>query len=663
MRKWLALISLFFMLSSESGVAQTGAIDSLKAVISASPDDTLKVENLIQLSRNLSNSDPPKAIYFATQAKDLAKDIGFDAGLGKALKYIGMVYYVQGQYIETIPYWEQSLAVFESIDDKVGIANMLSNLGVINNDEGDDARALELYLRSLAIAEETGDSLRISTALLNIGLIYSKKPDTSTKALGFYLKAMGIIEKLNDNDALGTVTVNIGELYFAKEKPDLSTALYFFEKSLKAYEGTSDAPYSMNYIGRVYAQEGNFGQALEIQQEALAMATTFGGKLDMAKVHLGIAETFSLQGQHTAALVAYKQANKLAAELRSKEELRDTYTGLALTYSELADYRNAFRYQELLTAIKDTLFYAANQKQLDLIHANADNEKQKGEIDLLTKDKALQDLNLQKERIVKNAFVGGFIVILIIAFVIFRNYRNKVKTNKLLDKQNEEIEELLLNILPAEVAKELQHEGYATPKNYDSATVLFTDFKGFTQISSGLLPHELIAELNSYFNEFDDIIGTHNLEKIKTIGDAYMCAGGIPSANTTHAVDAVEAGLAIQKYIAKKNDKRKAEGLGPWELRIGIHTGPIVAGVVGRKKYAYDIWGDAVNIASRMESNGEACKVNISEATYDLVKDKFKCVARGEILVKGAGEKHMYFVEGPISSATEELETNDLTAK
>ena len=324
--------------------------------------------------------------------------------------------------------------------------------------------------------------------------------------------------------------------------------------------------------------------------------------------------------------------------------MSEAYQGLSIAYSELGDFKNAIEYQEKLTKVNLELYESANRKQLDLINANFENEQQKGEIDLLTKEQALQEANLQKEKILRNTSFGGFILILIIAFVIYRNYRNKVKTNKLLDKQNEEIEGLLLNILPAEVAKELQHEGYATPQNYESATVLFTDFKGFTQISSGLLPYELIAELNSYFNEFDDIIGKHNLEKIKTIGDAYMCAGGIPSANTTHAIDAVEAGLAIQKYIARKNEKRKADGLGPWELRVGIHTGPIVAGVVGSKKYAYDIWGDTVNIASRMESSGEVGKVNVSEATYLLVKDIFECEYRGKISVKGAGEKNMYFV-------------------
>ena len=421
------------------------------------------------------------------------------------------------------------------------------------------------------------------------------------------------------------------------------------EKSLEAGKGTEIEPTSLNYLGRIFARQEKYNNALSIQQEALALARGYGSKLDEAKAIMGMAETHQLQGQHQAALNLYMQAIPLLqGSAEFKIELREVYEGLSLSFAEVNDFRSAYKYQGLLTAIKDTLFYAANQKKLDLLVSLFDNEKKKGEIDLLTKDKALQDLNLQKEKIIKNAFLGGFIVIFIIAFIIFRNYRNKVRTNKLLDKQNEEIEGLLLNILPAEVAKELQHEGFATPQNYESATVLFTDFKGFTQISAGLLPHELIAELNSYFNEFDDIIDKHNLEKIKTIGDAYMCAGGVPSANTTHAIDAVEAGLAIQKYIARKNHNRKEDGLVPWELRVGIHTGPVVAGVVGRKKYAYDIWGDAVNIASRMESNGEASKVNISQATYKLVKDKYKCVARGKILVKGAGEKKMYFVERPI---------------
>jgi class 3 adenylate cyclase len=240
--------------------------------------------------------------------------------------------------------------------------------------------------------------------------------------------------------------------------------------------------------------------------------------------------------------------------------------------------------------------------------------------------------------------------VFIIVFILYRNYRQKVKTNKILDKQKEEIESLLLNILPAEVAKELQQRGYATSRYYETVTVLFTDFKSFTKLAEGLSPNELVAELNDYFMAFDLIIDRYKLEKIKTIGDAYMCAGGVPLENAAQALSAVGAGLEIQEYVRTRNVSRMEMGLPPWELRVGIHTGAVVAGVVGIKKYAYDIWGDTVNIASRMESSGEVGKVNISGTTYELVKDQFSCTYRGKIDAKNKGQIDMYFVQGRTST-------------
>lgn len=211
--------------------------------------------------------------------------------------------------------------------------------------------------------------------------------------------------------------------------------------------------------------------------------------------------------------------------------------------------------------------------------------------------------------------------------------------------QKIEIEKLLLNILPSETAQELREKGHATPKFYESVTMMFTDFKDFSKIAEGLTPQELVAELNACFVAFDEITEKYNLEKIKTIGDSYMCAGGIPVANQTHAVDAIMAGLEIQKYIRKKNEYRTDNGIRPWSVRIGIHTGPVVAGVVGRRKFAYDIWGDAVNIASRMESCGEVGMVNISDTTFHLIKDHFNCIHRGKVSAKNKGEIDMYFVQ------------------
>jgi guanylate cyclase len=206
-------------------------------------------------------------------------------------------------------------------------------------------------------------------------------------------------------------------------------------------------------------------------------------------------------------------------------------------------------------------------------------------------------------------------------------------------------EALLLNILPAAIAKELKEKGKIEAKQFANVTVMFTDFKNFTLISEKLGPAELVAEIDELFKGFDDIINRHHLEKIKTIGDSYMCAGGLPVPSTTHAFDVINAAQDILLYMKHHLRKRTEEGGEQYEIRIGIHSGPVVAGVVGDRKFAYDIWGDTVNLASRMESSGETGKINISGATYELVKEKVHCVYRGKIHAKNKGEIDMYFVE------------------
>ena len=224
--------------------------------------------------------------------------------------------------------------------------------------------------------------------------------------------------------------------------------------------------------------------------------------------------------------------------------------------------------------------------------------------------------------------------------------------NELIQKQNETIEkekaksdELLLNILPEQTANELKEKGYATPQQYELVSVLFTDFKGFTKIAEKITPQEVIEELNYCFTAFDKILEKHNMEKIKTIGDAYMAAGGIPIANVTNPIDVIKAGLEMQQFMAQIKEEKAQKGEDMWEMRLGIHTGEIIAGVVGKKKFVYDIWGDTVNLAARMESSGEVGQVNISGETYDLIKDHFVCEYRGKIKAKNKGEVDMYFVK------------------
>lgn len=212
--------------------------------------------------------------------------------------------------------------------------------------------------------------------------------------------------------------------------------------------------------------------------------------------------------------------------------------------------------------------------------------------------------------------------------------------------EKEKTDELLLNILPKEVAQELKEKGTATPRHYKMVSILFFDYESFTKSAADITPEQLVDILNETFTAFDEITDRYGLEKIKTIGDAYMAAGGIPSPNNTNAQDAVAAALEMRAWVQDWNAKRQSEGKDIWHARLGIHTGELIAGVIGKRKFAYDVWGDAVNVASRMETSGEPDKINISKATYELVKDQFQCTPRGLIEVKGRGEMEMWFVEG-----------------
>ncbi len=215
-----------------------------------------------------------------------------------------------------------------------------------------------------------------------------------------------------------------------------------------------------------------------------------------------------------------------------------------------------------------------------------------------------------------------------------------------LTLEKEKSDNLLLNILPTETAEELKNTGTAQAKYYDSVTVIFTDFKDFTSISKTMSANKLVTELHDCFSRFDHIIRKYNIEKIKTIGDAYMCVAGLPVKNDTHPYDAVYAAMELRDCMLAYNMEKRSIGEYGFDVRIGIHTGPVVAGIVGVNKFAYDIWGSTVNTAARLEQSSKPNMINISSSLYEIVKDKFDCVLRGNIDVKGLGEIPMYFVNG-----------------
>ena len=633
-----------------SGIAQNPEADSILSILPTQQEDSTKVNSLIALGNSYLYTDVENAIKYGAMARNLAEKIKYANGSGYSQKLLGQAYARKSNFPEAIVQFKASLLAFESVNNKDGESNILNNLGSVYFITGDDAKSIEYHLKSLKLGEEINNKFRISTNLNNIGSVYANKAATTDKALSYFLRALPIFEEIDYSDGVGIASMNIGEIYFNKGSYD--SALLYFERSIEIYEGTVDATFPLSYVGEIYANKNDFDRALRFHQQAIDISERLGAKLELSQSLLSLAKTQDKMGDLNRSIETNQQALAIAKEVDAPQERKKAYEALSQSYATIRDFNNAYRYEKLLTGIKDTLYNTDEDKKIQQLQFNADIEKKESEIQL-------QDATIKQQKLVNwVAGITGFLL-LIVAIGTYNRYQYVRKTNKIIKVERDRSQELLLNILPEETARELETNGHAKTRYYENVTVLFTDFKGFSTIAGKLTPIELVAELNDYFMAFDEIMGKYNLEKIKTIGDAYMCAGGIPTTNNTHPLDAVKAALAMQAYMEKRQREKDITGVAGWELRIGIHTGPIVAGVVGKRKYAYDIWGDTVNIASRMESNGEPGKVNISANTYQRVKEHYQCLYRGKISAKNIGEVDMYFVESKISiPAVEPVKVN-----
>ncbi len=646
---------LFLFVGLLSARGQGGAIDSLNAVLRSTIADSTRVSTLVELSSQLSRTSPKGALRFAVDAKELSERIGYTSGLARAYKAIGMCYYFQNNWVDALLHWRLALETFKSINDLNGESNMLNNLGAVYFNEGDDKAALDYYLESLRVAEASKDSLRTVTALVNIGTVYLNKDASTRLAFKYYKRALPLSKAVGNYDAYGTCAVNLGELFLrAESKTDSAgyynpdSALFYFEAALEAARSsaTGNVPFALKSIGRVYTIRKDFNRAIQYQTEAYRIALANDAPLEMAQSLLSLADTYESKGEIDQAIAKYEEAKAIAVEIGAQYEMKSAFDGLALSYSRTADYKQAYTYLNLSSDIKDTLYNAEMDKKLQAQTLSYEIEKKEGQISLLEKDQELRDVELKRQKAIRNATIALGVLFLVMAGGMYNRYRYTKRTNKIISQEKERSEQLLLNILPKEVAEELKAKGEAEAKLIDHVTVLFTDFKGFTAMSELVSPQQLVRDLHECFSYFDKICGQYGLEKIKTIGDAYMAVGGLPVENATHASDAIKVALAMRDFIAEGKARKIAAGLPYFEIRIGIHTGPVVAGIVGVKKFQYDIWGDTVNTASRMESSGAVAHVNISEATYALVAadPTLAFTPRGKVQAKGKGEMAMYFV-------------------
>ena len=313
---------------------------------------------------------------------------------------------------------------------------------------------------------------------------------------------------------------------------------------------------------------------------------------------------------------------------------------------EIGNHKLSWSFVNSYNSLKDSLINVEKVHAIADVQEKYESEKNLREIKELEVENLDSKLRQEKLERLRNIYLTTGFLVLLLAIGLWSRLNFIKRSKAALQKEKDISENLLLNILPEEVADELKQKGYTDAKEFDQATILFTDFKGFTSMSQTMTASDLVNEIDTCFKAFDDIIDKYGLEKIKTIGDAYMAAGGLPVPDSCLASDVVKAGLEMQDFIIQRHEKHFELGLPAFEMRVGIHTGPVIAGVVGLKKFQYDIWGDTVNTASRIESSGEVGKVNISEGTYNLLKGvpEFRFKQRGKIVAKGKGKIEMYFV-------------------
>ena len=431
------LVFILVLFSSLCGNAQE-AKDGTNSIRKISEKkDSARVNQLVAICDTFYRTQPDEDIKLATEALVTARAIKFTKGEAYALKYIGMGYFVQGDYVKAASFFHQSLESFESINYKPGIANMMNSLGVIYNNEGADSKALELYLKSLKLSQEINDSVRVVTAMINIGLIYSKKPNTLEKAEDYYLKALANSERLHYQDAIGTVTVDLGELYF--EKGDYKSALSYFERSLNAYKNSSsgNVPYTLTNIGKIYAKWGEYDKALDYQQRALKLATATNAKLEMNLALLGLAGTYQQKGDTRKALNNFMLSEQISKGIGSLYELRTAYEGISKAYSDLKDYQNAFKYQQKVSILKDTIFSEVNQLQINQLQIQYQIDNMLKENEILKRDASIQEVKNQKQKTVIFFLFLGVLSISVFTGLLVRANNHKKKVNAELAQKND----------------------------------------------------------------------------------------------------------------------------------------------------------------------------------------------------------------------------------
>ncbi len=605
----------------------------------------------------LNNKKYELALKENFKIKDLVESFKDKRHLPIVYNNIGYNFNYLKNYKKAIEYFHYAE---KEVQNELDPAVLYTNIGIAYNNIGNLEKALE-YL------QKAKKELK------------RKTPETST-----YLEHLMARIHLNNKDFYNAKEINEAAIRNAKKYKQFDILVEAYNTAALIHQDLFDYELALDFYKKhlelrdSFRLEDRLRQEQLIQQQILLERSEKEIRLllinqevqELAIQQLNLEkDKIELEAEkQQSELIAIKKGEEArTANLKSVElEKEKAQQALELTARRLeAERKNQTIYvleqERILSQTElDKKEAELGRQKAEKLQKEKENELLQANAEIYEQTEKLNELKIESQgnRLNFSRWIGA--LLLLITAIILGGLRNTKKKNKQLEVKNIEIsksrdiieeereksESLLLNILPKETALELKQSGVATPKHYKKVTILFSDFSGFTRISRNMTPEDLINELNDCFRAFDEIMNEFGLEKIKTIGDGYMAAGGIPIANDTNPIDVTKAALKINEYMIQRSNAKRAAGITYWDTRIGLHTGKVIAGVVGTRKFAYDIWGDSVNTASRMESGGEIGRVNISQDTYDLVKDNFDCTYRGEIEIKNRGKMGMYFVDG-----------------
>lgn len=688
---WLP--ALFSLLYSTSAWPQTA--DSLAALLKIAPADTHRVTLLTDYAWEINESETDLAEVKLREAIDLAQKLGFKQGEATAWNGFGVLEEIRGNYRKSIEHYEKALALRRQTGDKRGEAGIHTNLGNAYESLGELPAAINKHRESLAIFESIHDTLRMARAFSNISsvlslggaypeafealnkarLLVENKGDSPTtfkiytqlghnrfdldmfsKAKDWYQKSLLLRQKSGDPVDIADGLVDLGNALDELNNADSSRlAVQYYLQALKIYREQDDEPsigLVCNNVGDAYKHLEQLDEAMEYLRESERIRLALEDEPGLMETYNTINDVLFRQGKTKESLQYIRQYSEIAEKIGNENMRMAAMKDFARAYAEMGDFSKAYEYQSAYNDLRFKVIDEKRAQNIETQQALTSLQERQMALDREKTNTALREAELATARTFRNALLGGAVLLILLVGLLFNRNRLRARANRLLTAKNETIERerqradtLLQNILPEKTAEELKTNGTVKPVYYESVTVLFSDFKNFTTIAEKMSPEALVQELDECFRLFDAIVEQHGLEKIKTIGDAYMCAGGLPVPNQTHALDMVRAALEMQQGLQELGRQKAAAGKPFFEMRIGIHSGPVVAGVVGSHKFAYDIWGDTVNTAARLEQGGEPGKVNISETTWEKVRAEFDCTFRGKLPAKNKGEIAMYFVK------------------